>query len=290
MAAVSMQDARAAGRARSKRARAHAPIIPFLVLFGVFYVVPIAYMLVQSVTDPHLGLGNYGHILSERLYLKTAFFTIWFSALEAAVCLVVAYPVSLLMALTSGIRRKALLALLLLPFWISLLVRTYAWVVILTSGGPLDQVTGAIGLDSPSILYSPGAVFIGMLHILLPYMILVLYPVVRDVDESYVKAAQSLGASTMRVFATVYVPLTFAAMIQGLTLTFIMAVGFFVTPAILGGGNVTTLPMLVDTLTQDLLKYGLAGALSVLLIVIVAAILLLARRRLSLGASGVGRA
>lgn len=288
--AVPVRDVRAAGRAGSGSLRAHLPIVPFLVLFGVFYVVPIAYMLVKSVTDPHLGLQNYSHIFAERLYLKTAFFTIWFSALEAVVCLLVAYPVSLLVVLTSGFRRKALLAVLLLPFWIGLLVRTYAWVVILTNGGPLDRLTGALGLGSPGILYTPGAVFIGMLHILLPYMILVLYPVVRDVDDSYVKAAQSLGASTWRVFATVYVPLTFRAMLQGMTLTFIMAVGFFVTPAILGGGNVTTLPMLVDTLTQDLLQYGLAGALSVLLIVIVAAIFLLARRRLALNVSGLGRA
>lgn len=266
-----------------------AGVAPFLVLFGLFYVVPIVYMCARSLTDPQFGLENYRTVFSQDLYVKTLVFTLWFSALQAIACLVIGYPVALLLAFTSGWARKLLMAGLLLPFWVSLLVRTYAWVVIFTAGGPFDRLTETMGLGDLSILYTRTGVFVAMLHILLPYVVFVLYPVVRDIDPSLANAAQSLGASTGRVIATVYLPLSVRAMVQSLTLAFVMAIGFFVTPAILGGGKVNTLPMLVDTLTQSLLKYGLAAALAVVLVAVIAVLLFAARRRLALAPSAFSR-
>jgi putative spermidine/putrescine transport system permease protein len=257
-------------------------LLPFAVLFGIFYLVPILVMLVKSVTEPMAGFQNYVEVATSPLYTRTILTTVLLAGTVALSALILGYPVAFLLTELRGWARLLLFAVVILPFWISLLVRTYAWIVLFARSGPVDAALGLLGVGPPDILYTPIAVWIGMLHILMPYMVLTLYAVLRDIDRSVLMAGHSLGASVSRLFVTVYFPLSLPGVIAGLALTFVMGVGFFVTPALLGGGKVITLAMLIDGMAERLLEYGLAGALSVSLLGVIAVILLLASRRVNL--------
>jgi ABC-type spermidine/putrescine transport system permease subunit I len=183
-------------------------------------------------------------------------------------CLVLGYPVAYTVATAPRPWSGLLLTLAITPFWISILGRSFTWLVLLQRNGVVNQLLQALGLirEPVSLVYNAFGVYVGMIHILLPFMILSLYSVLRGIDRSLLRAAASLGASDWQTFRHVYIPLSLPGVAAGAVLLFVMGLGFFITPALLGGGHVTLVTMLIETNIHAALNWPMASALSVVLL------------------------
>ncbi len=158
----------------------------------------------------------------------------------------------------------------MLPLWTSVLVRTYAWMVLLGRNGIINRILIDSGLlDTPlSLLNSRLAVILGMVHVMLPFMILPIYSALTRIDPDLPKAARGLGASAARILTTIYLPLTLRGIIAGVTLVFVVSLGFYITPALLGGGKVMMFAMVIEQQVREFLAWNFAGALSVILLAV----------------------
>lgn len=204
----------------------------------------------------------------DRLYIDVFGRTMWVSFLVTFFCLLIGYPLSYWLASLPAKTGNLMMVLVLLPFWTSLLVRTTAWVVLLQQEGVVNSLLLGVGLiDEPlSLIFNRMGVVVAMTHILLPFMILPLYSVMRQIPPSYVRAARSLGASPLTAFWRVYFPQSVAGISAGVLLVFILAIGYYITPALVGGaGDQMMSYFIADHLTRSL-NWGLASALGGLLL------------------------
>jgi putative spermidine/putrescine transport system permease protein/spermidine/putrescine transport system permease protein len=176
----------------------------------------------------------------------------------------------------------------LIPFWTSLLVRTYAWLVLLQKKGLINNIALDIGLISEPIkfVHNTTGTLIGMVHIMLPFLILPLYANMRSIDKDCLKAASSLGATPTRAFWTVFFPLSLPGLTAGLLIVFVLCLGFYVTPAILGGGRVIMAAMKISSNIELYFSWGAASALGVVLLVITSIILFIASKLVSMDQLG----
>ena len=245
-------------------------ISPLVGFFLVFFLIPFLYIFYRSLWDPNFTLKHYIHIVQEPLYIKVIFNTIKLAFIATAVCLILGYPFAFLLATTSEKLSNRLLAIVLIPFWISLLVRTYSWIVILGRKGLINSVLVKLGVISEplSLLYTMNGVIIGMSHILLPYMIISLFSVMKGIDLNLLKAARNLGASSFKAFIRVFFPLSLPGVAGGCLMVFVMGLGFFVTPALLGGPQDVVISVLIENQVTYILNWGFAFAIAVVLCVI----------------------
>ena len=194
------------------------------------------------------------------------------------------YPTAYVLSRVGGRLRRVLLLLVIVPYLTSFLVRTYAWMVLLGPKGIINSLLLEAGLiDTPlKLLYSAIGVHVGMIHVLLPLMILPLYSVMVRIDAAWLRAARSLGAQPRQVFLHVFLPLSLPGIGAGCALVFLSSIGFFVTPALLGGPKQITIAMLIDLMINDLLNWGLGAALALMLLLVVTVLFLLFQRALRL--------
>jgi ABC-type spermidine/putrescine transport system permease subunit I len=241
-----------------------APLVLYLL---VFYALPVVAMLLRSVTDPHWTLANYARLSSDAVFLRVLIGTVTTAAIVAVGTLVLGYPVALAMVRLRPAIANIVLAIVLLPFWTSVLVRSYAWMVLLGRHGLINEGLTASGvIDTPlRLLNTPLAVYIAMIHILLPYAILPLASVLRQIDGGLLRAAAGLGASPWGVFRQVVLPLSLPGVAAGGLLVFVLSLGFYITPALVGGPRDMTLAMLIAQ-QVDLLNWPYAAALSTTLL------------------------
>jgi putative spermidine/putrescine transport system permease protein len=206
------------------------------------------------------------------VYLSAFARTVWISASVMVLCLVLGYPVAYLLATLPAAKSNRLMLLVIVPFWTSLLVRTTAWYVLLQPGGVINSLLMSTGLVSHPLplLFNRAGVLIGMTHILLPYMILAIYSVMKGVSPVYMRAAQSLGAHPVTAFIRIYMPQTLPGVGAGCFLVFVLALGYYITPALLGGAGDEMISQLIATQTNEQLNWGLAGALSAYLVIFTA--------------------
>ena len=258
---------------------------PLLVYMLVFYALPVLAMLLRSLNDPAWSLAHYAALFDDVVFAKTFWTTFNTSVTVTAGCLLLGYPVAL------GLVRARTLApliliVILLPFWTSVLVRSYAWMVLLGRHGLINEALLALGMiDRPlRILNTSLATQIAMIHILLPYMILPIANALRQIDPSLIRAASGLGASPFMTFRQVILPLSMSGVAAGTLLTFVLALGFYITPAMVGGPRDITLSMLIADQVEHL-NWGYAATLSAVLLA-TALVLIAAARRLP----GVGNA
>lgn len=211
------------------------------------------------------------------LYREVFLRTLWMSLLIAGACALLGYPVAYFLANSRS--RFALWGMyaVLLPFWTSLLVRTLAWIVIFQKGGLASGISEMLGFGATSLLYSRTAVIIGMVHVMLPFMILPLYAVMRGIPPSYTRAAISLGASPLQAFFTVYLPQSVPGIGAGMLIVTILSLGFYLTPALLGSPNDQLISYFIAYFTNELVNWNMAAALSVWLLVLAAALFVLIR-------------
>ena len=204
---------------------------------------------------------------TQEAYVRVLTNTFWVAILSTAACLVIGYPFAYLMTVVPGRIAGLLVIAVLLPFWSSLLVRTFAWQVILRDTGIINRFLIDLGVISEplTLIRTTAAVIIGMSHILLPFMVLPLWAVMRRIDPEYGRAAANLGASPMRAFFRVFVPLSMPGVLAGCLLVFVLALGFYITPALLGGLRDQMISQLIVQQVQQRLDWGFAAAMSVLL-------------------------
>lgn len=256
------------GAATGLRAQAGALALGALPLafLGVLFLYPLLKLLLTSVAGG--SFAPYARALGDGLYLGVLLDTVRLALVVAALCVVLAYPAAHVLATARQPWRGIGFACLLLPFWTSILVRTYAWMIVLGRNGLVNQALLATGLASEPVplLYNETGVVIGMVHVLLPYAVFPLYAVMRRIDGDLVAAAEGLGASPWRVFTRIYFPLTLPGALAGAVLVFVIALGFFVTPALLGGGRVMTIGLLIEQQVRQFLDWPFAAALSALLV------------------------
>ncbi|MBR0678665.1 ABC transporter permease, partial [Roseomonas alkaliterrae] len=204
-----------------------------------------------------------------RIFRAVLARSLWIALLVTACCLALGWPLAWLIATARGWVATALLAAVMLPFWISLVVRTAAWMVLLQREGVVNAALGAFGIGPLPLMMNRFAVVLGMVHILLPFMVLPLVAAFRALDPRLPRAAASLGAAPWRVFLRVTLPLALPGLGAGCLLVFIQALGFYVTPALLGGPNDQMLAWFVGFYATRSVNWGLAAALSILLLVAV---------------------
>jgi putative spermidine/putrescine transport system permease protein len=262
-----------AGR-RFWRSREGLLVLPALVFYVAVYVYPLSRLGAWSVYDNGFTLKFYSELFAESMYLTALGNTLEIGVLVTAVCLLLGYPLAYLIATTSPTPRRFLMVLVLVPFWTSILVRTFAWIVILGNNGLVNRALIAIGIsDHPvKLLFNMVGVQVGMLHVLLPFMVFPLLSVMSRIDLNVVRIARSLGATPSRAFLHVFLPLSLPGVAAGCVLVFLLAIGFYVTPALLGGPGEITLATLIDMMINTLLNWGLAATLGMLLVAVVAGI------------------
>ena len=256
-------------------------VLPAVVFLAVFFLAPLVTMSLRSLTDPQdAGLSNYARFFGDEAYLRVLINTFWIALVSTVTCLVVGYPFAYLMTVVSGRVAGLLLIAVLLPFWSSLLVRTFAWQVILRDTGIINRFLLDLGLiSSPlTLIRTTLGVILGMSHILLPFMVLPLYAVMRRIDPEYGRAAANLGAPPMSAFLRVFVPLSLPGVVAGSLLVFVLALGFYITPALLGGLHDQMISQLIVQQIQQRLDWGFGTAMSVVLMVITLVILFIASR------------
>jgi putative spermidine/putrescine transport system permease protein len=259
--------------------------VPAILFLVVFFLVPLLTMSVRSVTDPPgAGLSNYEKFFAEQAFVRILINTFWVALLATVVCLFVGYPFAYLMTITSGRVAGVLLIAVLLPFWSSLLVRTFAWQVILRDTGIINRFLLDLGvIDQPlTLIRTTSGVIIGMSHILLPFMVLPLYAVMRRIDPEFGRAAANLGATPATAFFRVFLPLSLPGILAGCLLVFILALGFYITPALLGGLRDQMISQLIVQQIQQRLDWGFGTAMSVLLVGITLVILFVMSRAVRL--------
>jgi len=253
-----------------------APLFVFMLLV---FDLPILIMLGWSVSNPTITLKHYATVFQVSVYLKVLANTGRIAVVTTVVCVGLGYPLAYWLRGLAGRARLIGLALLVLPFWISILIRTYAWIVILGNAGVVNrtlQAVGLIGAPLP-ILYNELGVTIGTVNVLLPFFVLPLYASMLRIDERLLQAAASLGASQRMVFWRVFFPLTAPSVAAGAILVFILTLGFYITPAVLGGGRVPMIANMLEMLINTFPRWELAAAISTVLLLLVSAFYLLSR-------------
>jgi len=257
-----------------------APLVLYMV---VLYALPVASMLLRSINEPGWTLQHYRDLMTDSVFFNTLSNTLYTAVIVTLGTLVLGYPVAL--ALVRAKRLAPLiLVIVLLPFWTSVLVRSYAWMVLLGRHGLINEALLASELiDRPlRLLNTPLAVQIGMIHILLPYMILPVANALRQIDPSLARAAAGLGSPPWRTFLQVTLPLSIPGVAAGALLVFVLSLGFYITPAMLGGPRDITLSMLIAN-QVDQLNWAYAACLSTVLLVTALIIIALCRRLPGIG-------
>lgn len=243
---------------------------PLLILLGIFYLYPLISLFPESLKhNGSYSLEHYRHFFREPLYGFILFRTVRIAAYVTVICFLLGYPVAYFMAYLKSKRLSNLLMIcVLLPFFTSILVRSYAWIVILQTKGLINSLLVSIGIiERPlALLYNEFAVIIGMVHILLPFMILPIYSVLKNLDRNLLRAARNLGAGATKAFVKVTFPLSLPGVGSGVMFTFILSLGFFITPALLGGPKTLMISTLIEQQINRLMNWEFAGAISVILL------------------------
>lgn len=256
--------------ARRPTRRNLTPILltaPLILYMLVFYALPVAAMLLRSVDSPHWSLENYRQLTQDPVFFQVFWITLRTALIVTAGTLLLGYPVALALAHLRRGPAALVLVLVLLPFWTSVLVRSYAWMVLLGRHGLINEALAAAGLiDTPiKLLNTSLAVQLAMIHILLPYMILPIASVLRQIDPALSRAAAGLGAAPSGVFRQIVLPLSMPGVAAGVLLVFVLSLGFYITPMLVGGPRDMLLSMLIAQ-QVDLINWPYAACLSATLL------------------------
>jgi ABC-type spermidine/putrescine transport system permease subunit I len=241
---------------------------PLLLYMLAFYALPVLAMLLRSLGETEWTLAHYAALPGDTVFLKTFWRTLYTALIVTLGTLLLGYPVALALVRSKQLTAALILVVVLLPFWTSVLVRSYAWMVLMGRHGLINEALVAAGLlERPlRILNTPLATQIAMIHILLPYMILPIANTLRQIDPSLARAASGLGASPWHTFRQVTLPLSMPGVAAGVLLVFVLSLGFYITPAMVGGPREITLSMLIAQ-QVDQLNWSYAACLSAVLLV-----------------------
>ncbi len=257
-------------------------VAPALLLIVVTMLLPVAWLLYLSVLSDSgaFSLEHYQRMWEHPSYARTFWTTFQVSLLTTAICILLGYPLSYFLSEIPKRAANLCMIAVLLPLWTSLLVRTYAWLVLLQRRGLINNWGIELGLwDEPlALVHNLAGTLIGTVHVMLPFMVLPLYSAMRAIDRNYLCAAANLGASPLRSFWLVFFPLAMPGLVTGALIVFILCLGFYVTPAVLGGGKVIMVSNRIANDIEIFFNWGAASALGVVLLLLTALLILAAGR------------
>ncbi|MFD1880617.1 ABC transporter permease [Paracoccus pacificus] len=248
--------------------------MPALLLLLAFFVVPVVVLLSRSVTEPVPGLQNYQTLLGSSTYLKIFFNTFLVAGVVMLVTALIAFPVSWALVIMPRWLAGLIFAIILLSMWTNLLARTYAWMVLLQQTGLINRGLMALGIIEKPLQLTNNlvGVTIGMVYIMLPFMILPLQGVIRKIDPAILQAAALCGATRWQALRRILLPLAVPGIASGALMVFVMSLGYFVTPALLGGTSNMMLAELIVQQVQSLVNWGMGGAAAFILLVVTLAL------------------
>jgi ABC-type spermidine/putrescine transport system permease subunit I len=243
-------------------------LVPALLLLLVLFVYPLSGIVNRSVYKNGYTLDAYRQIVGVPVYVQVIARTFRTAALVTLLCLALGYPLAYRLATLRPRTARLVMIVVVLPFFTSVIVRTYAWMVLLGRTGLVNQSLTALGLAPGPLplLYNQAGVLVGMTYVLLPYMVLTLYSVMRGIDGALIRAAYGLGASRLQVFRRIFLPLSLPGVAGGTLLVFILSLGFFITPALMGGPADMMIAMLIEREVEITLNWAFASALAVILL------------------------
>lgn len=223
----------------------------------------------------------------ERVYQRVLENTLEISFVVSVACVLLGYPLAYWINTLSSSGKAIAISMLLLPFWTSFLVRSYAWIVMMQSNGAINWALRGLGIISEplTLLHTRLGLYIAMTHVLLPLFVLPLFAVMSSIPKDYQKAARSLGATPWRAFRRTYLPLTLPGVASGTILVFVVALGYYITPALVGGSRDTMISMMIALNVNKLLNWELAGALSMLVLVVTLVLFVIYSRLLNRGST-----
>ena len=291
MGALNAGKLRAAERSESITTLALS--LPAIIAVCVVIVIPVGWLFSLSFLDSsgQLSLVNYQKMIEYKSYMRVFRTTFNVSFLTTFLCILIGYPLAYFLSQVPKKYVGLLMLTVLLPFWTSLLVRTYAWLVMLQRNGLINNFAIDLGIwDTPvKLAHNLNGTLIGMVHIMLPFLVLPLYAAMRRIDRQALQAAANLGATPVQAFWQIFVPLSLPGVVAGSLIVFVLCLGFYVTPAVLGGGKVILVSMQITAILEDQFNWGAASALGVVLLVATFIVLLVASRFLKLDAVMFGR-
>ena len=290
---AALNERRLAADQRRERALLFLLCAPALLLTLVVVFVPVGWLSWLSLFNDAgaLGWDNYARLIDQPSYVKTFKATFQVSAVVTIVCVLLGYPLAYMLAQLPRRAAGICMIFVILPFWTSVLVRTYAWLVILQRNGVVNDALTALGvIDEPlQLVHNFAGVIVGMSHVLLPFLVLPLYASMRAIDRDYIRAAMNLGASPLAAFWQVFFRLSLPGLAAGVVLIFVLCLGFFVTPALMGGGRVIMWALRIQQTVSLYANWGAASALGVVLLVVTLACLWLFARLFGAGNLIAGR-
>ncbi len=246
-----------------------ALILPALLLMTAFYVAPIAQVLVISFTEPSPGLSNYERLLTSESMQRVIGTTLRIGVITTAIALLLGYALAYRIAMASPNAQRWWLLGVLVPLWISTLVRAFAWVTLLRRQGLVNQGLQSAGIISEplALVWNEFGIVVGMVHYMVPYAVLPMLSTMREVDPRVLAAARGMGARRAEAFLRVFLPLSLPGVIAAGVLVFIFSLGFYITPAILGGGKTLMVAEWIKLQILDLLRWGLGAMMATMLVV-----------------------
>ena len=247
-------------------------LYPYVLWMVLFTIVPIFMVLYYSLTASDGGfsltLGHYARVF-EPLYLAVIWRSIWLALVSTAVCFMLGYPVAMILANSPSKQQFSLIVLFVVPMWMNFLARTYAWMSLLETNGIVNGILRLFGFEPVAMLYTSGAVVLGMVYNYLPFMVFPIFTVLRKLDPSLVEAAQDLGANPIKTFLKVTFPLSLPGVLSGITMVFMPSVTTFAISQLLGGGQFMLIGNLIEKQYLTTYDWGFGSALSIILMIII---------------------
>lgn len=244
-------------------------LLPALLLVLVFYVAPIAQVLTISVTEPEPGLGNYERLFTSPAVQRVILTTLRICVITTAIALLLGYAIAYAITLASPRARGWWILAVLVPLWISVLVRAFAWVTLLRRQGLVNNTLLELGViaEPLPLVWNEFGIIVGMVHYMVPFAVLPMLASMREIDPRLLAAARGLGASRGEVFRRIFLPLSMPGVIAAGVLVFIFSLGFYITPAILGGGKTLMVAEWIGLQILDLVRWGLGTMMATMLVV-----------------------
>ena len=241
---------------------------PYIIWSVLFIIAPLIMVIYYAFTDAE-GNATLNNIAQIGDYTATFVLSISYGAIATLICLVISYPFAYFLAQSKASFQRTAVMLVMLPMWMSFLIRTYSWITILGESGVINRFLGIFGIEPFRMLNTGGAVILGMVYNFLPYMILPLYTVMSKMDNSLVEAAQDLGCSKFHCLRRVIFPLSVPGIASGVTMVFVPSVSTFYITQKLGGGQITLIGDVIEGQFQTAYNYNLGAALSLVLMVMI---------------------
>ena len=246
---------------------------PYVVWSAILIVIPLLLRVFFSFTSKVDGrfvfsFENFQRLF-EPIYFTVFIRSIWLAVLSTVSCLILGYPIAYIISKLPIKRRNMLILLFILPMWMNFLLRTYAWMAILGRDGLINTLLGYIGIGPIKMLYTDGAILLGMVYNFLPFMVIPIYTVLIKIDKNLVNAAYDLGANKAQAFRKIILPLSIPGIISGITMVFMPAVSNFVIPSLLGGGKYMLVGNLIEQQFTTIGNWNFGSALSIFMMILI---------------------